>query len=365
MYKQYSVFVPACSPQRWPSALHCRHYGYIHVPKKKPPHILGPSEKWRKCFIVHPRTQALDPLTKYQWLTKTAVVQDLPDRLTKQPLANNDTISGCVEHARETLMCQHRDELTSRDLSAGLLQSTLLGLWTRAHRHHHLVYSNLTFEPRVESYWRRSKDNFLCISHPLYILHTHKPLELFCEPEFQGEGIPPLQYKPFHLGLFQRSVDQIQPFGGCKRYSPYSFTHTIFIADQDSRTREQLLAHLLMQLFSQAAAETVQNGYPLDQDLTYPLVTQGIATNGRQFTFACFQLNTLDLSHEAAQRVNVFWAGPTLALYKGQNFNEECIGLILQLLLQAPLRQRPSLSGFTLPKPVGRGLTRHEKMKTL
>ena len=91
--------------------------------------------------------QGLDPLTKYQWLTKTAVVQDLPDRVTKQPLANKDTIAGCVEHAWETLMCQHRDELTSRDLSAGLLQSTLSGLWTRAHRQHHLVYSNLTFEP--------------------------------------------------------------------------------------------------------------------------------------------------------------------------------------------------------------------------
>ena len=322
----------------------------MHVPKPKPPHLLGPGGVWRKCYVVHPRTQALDPLMKYQWLTHTAVVEGLPKRVTIPSLTDDCSVTECVERAREVLVCQLRDELTETELSAGLLQSTFAGIWMQACGQQHLINSSLTFEPHVEAYWRRSGDNFLCISKPMYILHTHKPLGLFCGPNFRAEGIPSFQYKPFHLGLFERSIDQIQPFGGCKRYSPYSFTHTLFIADQQSRTREQLLAHGLMQLFSQTAAEAVQNGYSVDRDLSYPLATQGVITDGRQFTFVCFQLNTLKMDQEAGGRINVFWTGPTLKLYhhKKDHFNEECVRLILQLLFQRPSRRSPSLSGFTL-----------------
>ena len=353
---QISILCPLDRSPQMPRGLLCRHYGYVHVPKRKTPHLLGPGRVWRKCYIVHPRTQALDPLMKYQWLTHTAIVHGLPERVTAPSLTDNCNITQCVERAREVLVCQLRDELTQAELSAGFLQSTLAGMWMQACGQQHLINSSLTFEPHVESYWRRGGDNFLCISKPMYILHTYRPLDLFCDPDLSAEGIPPFQYKPFHLDLFERSIDQIRPFGGCKRYSPYSFTHTLFIADQKSRTREQVLAHGLMQLFSQATAEVVQNGYSVEQDLSYPLATQGVITDGRQFTFVCFQLNTLNLCQEAGGRINMFWVGPTLGLYKKDCFNEECVRQILQLLLQRPTRRCPSLSGFTLPKPVRRAV---------
>ena len=339
--------------------LSCRHYGYVHVPKKTPPHLLGPGGIWRKCFVVHPHTQTLDPLTKYQWLTKTSVVQGLPEDITSIKLPGEALLTEFEVRARETLVCQisrDRSRPSRSKVGNGLLQGVLASLWTLGQ--HHLAHSSLTFDPKVECYWRKDGVNFLCISNPLFLFHTASPLELFCDPEFNGgKGIPPVEYKPFHLGLFEHSFDQIQPFGGCKRYSPYSFPHTVISFDNKSRTRDQFLAHGLMQLFSVTAARTVQNGYPLEKDLHYPLAAQGVLTDGRQFTFMSYQLNTLNLNQVAEEeaRQNVLWAGPTLELYQDielgegfKGFNVECCRLLLQCMLHIPQRKAPSVSGFTL-----------------
>ena len=333
--------------------VNCRYYGYVHVPKKTTPHLLGHGSVWRKCLVVHPSTQTEDPLTKIQWLTKTTVISGLPGA---DDLPNETALNDFEARVRETLVFQPRDDRQKgrmREMCSSLVSSSLVSLWQLGLPH--LRHSSLTVDPKVECYWRRNGDNFHCVSNPIHILHTASPLELFCDPDYEGGGgILPVEYKSSHLGLFEHSFDQIEPFGGCKRYSPFSFTHTIFIADWKSRSREHLLAHGIMQLFSQAAGESVQNGYPLDQDLVYPLSSQGILTDGKQFTFLCYQLNTLDLTRSSkGRRQNVLWAGPTLSLYDSIDlgsglvgYSEECAKQLLQLLLRKPTRKSPSLSGF-------------------
>ncbi len=332
-----------------------RAYGYIHVPKKKPPHVLGPGYVWRKCFVVQPAPQTLDPLTKTQWLTRTCVVDGLPD--TNTVLADDALVGELESRVSESLAFQEWEQpwrIKRKELACGVLQSALSCVWMLGHPPH-LRESSLTFDPRVECYWRNDGHNFLCVAHPLYILHTARPLELFSSPDLApGEAPPPFKYKPRHLRLFQRSFDQIVPFGGCKRYSPFSFAHTVFAEDQGNRGRDQLLAHGLLQLFAQTAGQTVQNGFPVGQDVRYPLAAQGVVTNGREFTFVCFQLNTLDFSGEGG-RANVLWAGPTIPLYEQvkpgggvEGFSHECARLLLQFLSHEPTRERPLESGFTL-----------------
>ena len=351
-------------PPRLPgAALTARHYGYVHVPKKKPPHLLGPGWRWRKCFVVHPSTQAVSPLLKYQWLTKSVIIPELPDKLLSMKTPDAAHLSDFRERAEEFWAFQVRtlpQPLSPwLEVSAGFLQSALASVWQTANKYWHLKYSSLTFQPKVEAYWRRNGENFICKSNPLYILHTGKPLDLFCTNDVTGESVPPLQYSPLHLGLFSHSFDQIHPFNGCKRFCPYSFSHTVFAYDDKSRSNDQLLAHGLMQLFCLAAAEAVQNGYPVDKDLEFPLVNQGIVTNGRRFTFVCFQLNTLDFRKEAPEdgRHNVFWAGPTVNLYEQiengvglKGYSEECSALLLKFLMHAPARLKPSTSGFPPPR---------------
>lgn len=343
------------------TVLSCRQYGYVHVPKKKIPHILGPGWLWRKCFIVHPQTQTLDPLTKYQWLTKSVVVNDLPDQILSMPPPEQSLLDDYLKRAEEFLAFQIHNRQTEHGLPftklemSSFFQSTLASLWFLGNQYDHLSQSHLTYCRDVKCYWRRNGDNYLCVPTPLYMVRTMKALGLFCRPDFQGDTIPPLQYKPSHLGLFEHSVDQILPSGGAQSRSPFPMAHTLLVHDHGSHSVEQLHAHGLMQLFSQAAAEAVQNGFKIDEQLPYPLVNQGILTDGKTFTFVCFQLNTLDLRKDSDSDGvnNVFWAGPSLKLYERvergrgvEEFNESCAGLLLKFLLNEPVRQRPRLWGY-------------------
>ena len=301
--------------------------------------------------MVHPRTQISNPLTKYQWLTKSVVVSDLPEQILSMEPIDEPVLNDFKERATDFLAFQIRDKprqpLPVRDL-AGFFMSSLSSLWSLGHRYTHLVTSHMTFDPKIECYWRRNGNNFYSTSTPLYIMHTTNALGLFCKPDYEGESIPPVHYTPLHLSVFEHTFDQILPFGGARRFSPCPIAHTLFIIDRKSRTLEQLHAHGLMQLFTQAAAEAVQNGFKIDEQLPYPLVNQGIITDGQQFTFVCFQLNTLDFHMESeGKNSNVFWAGPSMKLFEGINFgenvqafNDECSSLILKFLLHEPQRKR-------------------------
>ena len=319
-----------------------RSYGYVHVPKKRPPHLLGFGSEWRKCFVVHPHSQSPRPLEAYLWLSGSEVVEGLPENL---PAAEGG--------AEELALWEERLEAAAAEQGpkgvegAGqLLSSALLGLWMGGAEH--LRTGSLTRGPRVESYWRCAGTNYLSITHPLFILNCTRPLPLFTDPAHCQDPLPPVVEHPCYIGLFEHSFDQITPFPGCHRYSPTAFAHTIFSADLRARSQEQLLAHGLLQLFTQSCAECVQNGYPFDQDLTHPLSLQGVLTNDHQLTFLAFQLNTLDIGGRGPGRRNVLWVGPTLELYSGGRVNRECSELLWRFLMHTPDRERPSHSGFGL-----------------
>jgi len=172
------------------------------------------------------------------------------------------------------------------------------------------------------------------------------------------------------MGLFEHSFDQINVFGGCKRQSPYPFSHMLFVLDRTSHTPEQSFAHALMQMFTQSAAQTVQNGFKLDKDLYFPLSSQAVLTDGKRFSFACYQLNTLDFTKESqSSKYNYLWVGPSIDLYEYISsdcevvgLNEECVKIVLQFLLNKPLRKRPPHSGFKIS--ILEKLAREEKRKT-
>ncbi len=298
--------------------------------------------------MVHPQVEIPDPLTKYRWLTKSLLINDLPECIKSQRTPSDSVIKDFEERSCEFLAFQKREQRMVQSAVSGLLQSALTSVWLLADEYSHIRSSHFAFNPKVESYWRRNGENYISQTRPLYIMHCNVGLGLFCDSTHVGEGLPPVQYSPLHLGLFKRSFDQIVPFGGVQRFSPYTLAHTIFMVDQRHYSPEYLYTQGLIQLFSQSVAGAVQNQFKLDCDLPYPLVTQGIITNGKRFTFVCFQLNTLDLQENSdSGKCNVFWAGPILDLYEGvavgeglEGFNNSCAELVVKFLLHQPVRRR-------------------------
>ena len=352
-----------------------RSYGYIHVPKERIPHLLGNGLLWRKCYVIHPQTRVHDCLAKYQWLTKTVVVRGLPDVFGSLPTPDAETLDDFEVRANESLSYQVRDRPTNtlqkRDLSSGFLQCVLMSIWRKGLAYPHLVHSNLTHSPVVECYWKKSGVNYISMLDPLYILHTTSPLQLFCDPGFtEGEMWPPVNYQPSELRVFERSFDQIEVFGGSKFKSLYPFAHTLFIYNQNWNTMEQTYANALMSLFAQSAAHTVQNGYPQDQDLQFPLATYGILLDGKDFTFVAYQLNTLDFQEDSSSsRCNVLWIGPAMSLYEEatpgdglRGFNKECAAHFIKTVLHSEQRKRPApQAGFVLAGKTKRLLRRRER----
>lgn len=339
-----------------------RQYGYVHIPKKRTPHLLGFGSEWRKCFVVHPHAQTSRALESYQWLTGSVLKEGLPANLSRADNGREKEVAWLEERVMAAVT-EHREDEWRRRLQGKkgvervrrVLSSALTGLWMSGEEH--LQTSSLTSDPSIESFWRCEGSNFLSISHPLFILHCTQPLDLFTDPTLvYQDTVPFVDHHPRHLGLFEHSFDQITPFAGCHRFSPTPFTHTVFCAELQARSQEQLLAHGLLQLFCQAAAECVQNGYSLEQDLVYPLASQGVVTNGHQLTFLSYQLNTMDLkkSQDSSKRRNVLWVGPTLDLFSKDGVNRECSELLVQVIMHRPARRRPSVSGFWLKKEAER-----------
>ncbi len=327
-----------------------RSYGYVHVEKKKPPHILGPGWLWRKCNVVHPHSKIIDPLAKYQWVTKSVAVQGLPEAIQNIKI-NDSIVDDFVQRGEDYLVFQDHDSPNYRipeQKISGFFQSALASVWPLAKEFEHLQNCHLTFEPILEAYWRRNGQNFICQPSPLYSLHTENGLDLFCEPDAQLGTIPPIEFLPSSLGVFKRSFDQITPFGGTRRHSPFPMTHTLFMTYRSGASNDQVLANGLMQLFSQAVGEAVHKGFKLDQPLSFPFLNQGVITNGQYFTFVAFQLNTLDFRDDSNDtKCNVFWAGPTMRLYDNimpgeglEGLNKECAATIVRLLLNRTNEKR-------------------------
>ena len=325
-----------------------REYSYIHVPKKRQPHLLGFGSDWRKCFVVHQHSQTQRPLEDYRWLTGSVLEDGLPARLP--PVETEAEELKLFEERLAAAVSEQGPRWPKGKKGVAklrnVLSSALLGLWMSGADH--LRTASLTHEPRVESFWRCDGNNFLCVTNPLFILHSTQPLTLFSDPIHCYEPLLSVASNPRHIGLFQRSFDQITPFAGCQRFSPTGFTHTVFSANLQTRNQEQTVAHGLMQLFSLSSAECVQNGYPLDTDLVHPLSLQAVVNTGLELTFLAFQLNTLSIKSWERGRRNVLWVGPTLELFSEGHVNRKCSELMWQFLMHAPNRKRPALSGFGL-----------------
>ena len=313
--------------------------------------------------MVYPINSIQDSFIKFRWVTKTALVNDLPSNFSYKPI--DEALLDDIEcRATEALVFQ-RPPPESREPYQAFFQSLLASAWIRGEEYPHLLQSHLMFDPKIMSYWKRDGVNYVCQPHPLFSLHTTHPLELFSGADFTGENpVPSISFQPAHNSIFDRAFDQIHLSGGCRRYGPYPFAHTLFLHSASTSFGAQPDTVALLNLFGQSAGYTVQEGFSFREDLRYPLSTQAVVAQGNWLSFYCYQLNTLDLSPKNGEvdfeaptdeRVNIIWVGPKMKLYediepgvKLIGFNRECATMLLQFLFNDKFKELPEVSGHDL-----------------
>lgn len=178
------------------------------------------------------------------------------------------------------------------------------------------------------------------------------PLDYFVPVE-----IPVMNCKPDKLPLFRRQYENTI-FIGSKTADPCCYGHTQFHLLPDRYKREGLLkrncadqievvfrANAIASLFAWTGAQAMYQGFWSEADVTRPFVSQGVITDGKYFSFYCYQLNTLALTTQADQnnpRKNICWGTQSKPLYEAiedndvKGFNDDVLLQIVHFLLNRP-----------------------------
>ncbi|XP_014399017.1 PREDICTED: 28S ribosomal protein S30, mitochondrial, partial [Myotis brandtii] len=176
--------------------------------------------------------------------------------------------------------------------------------------------------------------------------------------------IPVMNCKPDKLPLFKRQYENAI-FIGSKTADPYCYGHTQFHLLSEKLNRERLLrqncadqieavyrANAIASLFAWTGAQAMYQGFWSEADVTRPFVSQAVITDGRYFSFFCYQLNTLALTAQADQnnsRKNICWGTQSKPLYETiedndvKGFNDDVLLQIVHFLLNRPQEDKSPL----------------------
>ncbi|KAK5909477.1 hypothetical protein CesoFtcFv8_003403 [Champsocephalus esox] len=348
----------------------------------------------RMKFVVYPQTFARNADTWYQHFTKTAYIPGLPEKYTlsperdtggeeEQPAAAQTTVPG-VGHDGFTeirslvtrVILQEHWQLRNRapflyrkqEQTVGpFLRNLVTGLSFSLAKYNPLfLSSSLDIDPNVHFYWRRGQTiipkghrrgrqeptRFQIDDRPNSQIRITEQLPQFIslEDSYAAE-VQEVTLSPSVMPLFRRQYDN-NMFTGAKLPDPACYGHTQFHLVPDRYHRDRmarlqqsdqvevfLRANALTSLFAWTGAQAMYQGFWNHEDVTRPFVSQAVITDGKFFSFFCYQLNTVALSVETDAnnpRKNLLWGTESLQLYDSVQ-DGEVVGLnddVLKLLVQ-------------------------------
>ncbi|XP_059132187.1 large ribosomal subunit protein mL65 [Peromyscus eremicus] len=342
-----------------------------------------------KKYVVYPQTFALHADRWYQGFTKTVFLSGLPPAPVRAPpsldlAALRAAVCDCIlqEHVylrrgRRRRLFDQRQALASPVLDQ--LVGTLVNLL--APLNPVLTTAALDCKRPVDFYWHRGEERipaghrkghidalrYQINDKPHNQIRISKQLPEFVPLDYSiPVEIPVMKCKPDKLPLFKRQYEN-SIFTGSKTADPCCYGHTQFHLLPDRLHREKLLklnqaeqvevvfrANALASLFAWTGAQAMYQGFWSEADVTRPFVSQGVITDGKYFSFFCYQLNTLALTVQADQnnpRKNICWGTQSKPLYETvedndvKGFDDDVLLQIVDFLLNKPQEDRTQLLG--------------------
>ncbi|KAM3936940.1 large ribosomal subunit protein mL65 [Leptodactylus fuscus] len=356
------------------------HYSRVHAQTDVASKLKLITGLQRLKYIVYPQTPALNADRWYQHFTKTAYVRGLPERSGGPGLEEQD-MSELKALLCEALLQEHyytkrgRTFLyRSQELSAApFLTSAISILSSQCAKYNPVLSrSSLDLKPQVSFYWSRGEVRvprghrkgcvdpirFQIDDTPLVQIRVPEPLKEFVPLDFVvPEEVPVVPYEPSRLPLFQRQYEN-NIFIGSKLDDPCSFGHTQLHLVPDKFTRERLQklnrqdhievflrSNAITSLFAWTGAQAMYQGFWSQADVTRPFVSQGVISDGKYFSFFCYQLNTLALAVDAdtdPNRKNICWGTESAPLYETvekddvKGFNDDVFRQLVNFFLNSP-----------------------------
>uniref|UniRef100_A0A3B3ZUJ0 Uncharacterized protein n=1 Tax=Periophthalmus magnuspinnatus TaxID=409849 RepID=A0A3B3ZUJ0_9GOBI len=350
----------------------------------------------RMKYVVYPQTFARGADRWYQHYTKTAYISGLPDKFNtiqenpeKTPPAaasipgtDDEALTEIRALISRVILQEHWWHIRKRrpflyrhqELVIGPLLRNLVSVLTHnlAKYNPLLLQSSLDLNPQVSFYWRRGERiipkghrkgrveprRFQIDDHPHSQIRITQQLPQFAPMEDSYElEVPEITYAPDMLPMFKRQYEN-HIYTGAKLPDPARYGHTQFHLVPDCYHRERmnrqqqsdqievfLRANAMASLFAWTGAQAMYQGFWSHQDVTRPFVSQAVITDGKFFSFFCYQLNTAALSVQTDvdnPRKNVLWGTESLPLYDdiqdGEvvGLNDDVVKLLVQFLMNRP-----------------------------
>ncbi|KAM5260401.1 large ribosomal subunit protein mL65 [Hipposideros larvatus] len=340
-------------------------------------------------YVVYPQTFALNADRWYQGFTKTVFLSGLPPPPAEPEPAPALDLEALRAAACDCLLQEHfylrrkrrapiyqdREAVASPFLDQ--LVAALVGLLSA----HNPVLATAALDCKrpVHFYWLRGEEiiprghrkgrvdalRYQINDKPHNQIRISKQLPEFVPLDYSVPiEIPVMNCKPDKLPLFKRQYENTI-FTGSKTADPYCYGHTQFHLLPDKLKRERLLkqncadqievvfrANAIASLFAWTGAQAMYQGFWSEADVTRPFASQGVITDGKYFSFFCYQLNTLALTAQADQnnsRKNICWGTQSKPLYETiedndvKGFNDDVLLQIVHFLLNRPKEDKSQL----------------------
>nr|XP_054754954.1 39S ribosomal protein S30, mitochondrial-like [Lytechinus pictus] len=324
--------------------------------------IYALTKKYTWNYNIHPYAYHPGFVNFYKHITKTEIVDGFPNAIEswiKSEEVQNLTKS-VVDIAQNVLVndhnltYRHKQNIVLRDRDVGtqvcknLINCIIPYL---ASSNQHLMEADVDFDVEMQSFWQRGSHRFYqFLGKPLLTVRTKQPLREFIEKDAdvcQGP-IPDWPYHPNAISIFKQCGNAVC-FPGFKHGGGHLNAHTQLYLTDDRRSKIES-NHILQDVLEGQGISTSfawLNALALYQqhccynDIPHPMTCQTIVTDGKYFSFYCYQLNTLrldDLTGEDNDLCNVCWQVRDVPLFsaieEGQmvDFNEDVLKMMVAFL---------------------------------
>ncbi|XP_067139398.1 large ribosomal subunit protein mL65 [Centruroides vittatus] len=335
----------------------------------------------RYMAIVRPSTPVYNALPLYQYYTRTRFIEGLPENFRNVEIMEDEyenVKAHFLEKLKKSYLRIQTDDPVEKECLGGNFAfhqavSTIMPAMNK--QYSHLLKAQVAFKPRCESFWWKSnihsesfyksrykKDfmdvNFQFIDEPAYQLRTDEPLSPIVPLEdplckFSEDNIPMFNYHPKYQGYeydkrYPSSVPGVWP-GSPYKFPLMSFHNMrdlanteVIIHEKDRKVR--LDAYGLIVSYGWLMGIATHLGFTPFHELTYPLVTQTVVSNGKLWAFFIYQLNTIglhsDIDNNSLQ--NLCWSSGPMELFdviennEFKGLNEDVFKILYKFFINRP-----------------------------
>ncbi|CAK6441116.1 unnamed protein product [Pipistrellus nathusii] len=288
-----------------------------------------PLYKERTCHVFHPRCRLLEGVKQALWLTKTKLIEGLPDKvlsLVDDPqnhIENQDErVLNVISHAR---LWHSTEEVPKRQSYCPVIVDNLIQLCkSQILKHPALAKRICAKNSRISTTWNRESALLQVDGTSGTRLNAKDPLPPIASRE-EVEATKDHVLETFYpisptIGLQESNVYDEKDDTGFKEGYPYPYPHTLYLLEPANVRKyrlqpDQLRAKMILFAFGNALAQARLLYGNDPKVLEQPIVVQSVGTDGRVFHFLVLQLNTTDLASSEGTK-NLVWADADQLLYQ-------------------------------------------------